>query len=888
MKKHSGRAALAALFIGGATLPAWGLQLEVDVNAVSRSRGGDAIDAAARAATARLADLGRESRRMRGQSGPFTMPMRVLLTSGGQRLATRSGGTRSALNAPTLVFETTGERAFPADVQTRLQNWFNLYHPRITQLIGAPQVTTIRVLNYDADIPDRQAVAGGVFIPNGTSGPEIRFPIYQSEATSLVNWIHTLMLAWRGSNVPAFDAYDSGPIRASVLRFFNGFNVGVDVSGVLASTYDYNEFYDTANVTGLGAPRFIAPNLLNSPLPAGGSTGGAYLLRYLMAGTAWSKLIADSPSIVPNFFALLDTTSAPSLSPAQLESFLTSSASATFEGLDRATWIRRQHIFDVRLNPGLKLIPEAFPLDRQPGDFGPFVVVLHAFRTDLLGNESLLAGNVFPFYARTGADRIFLTAQDDQMPLTGGYGSVTPDFPTLSAANQAYRVTVDMPFQGQNVRVYLPAGGPHPTSLQNTSEAYGTLVGFPAPVANDFYIVRLTAGATSINIPVVNNAFASAPFTTASTAQSIRLDVALNSDPLNPILTRTVSRLIPGPVGITLRHPSCEVNYVLGRPARLTMLGMPVTPFRPNIADTLLLADSETLAGRWDPVAGRYQFYPVEGSFFAGMGAFVRAPSASGLIVPGTIDRLTPATVALRPGWNMITVPSDVAAGTADVLVGTAAQSLAPFAAAASIVSPVMFRFNPDPLNPDLGTYVETAVFPPGEGVFVRAVASDGGFLSFANGGRSRTSTRAATVGIPPIVGGGRHDWMGNLTLSTPLGHWAQAQLGQASRARDAYIEGEDVSLPVSPGGFQVVGVGGPAGSAGRYRDLRSGAPGQTWSFDLTGLRPGSATVLRFDSLAGSPRLTVRGLGRDQSLAAGRALTFIPTASTMRISVVAR
>jgi hypothetical protein len=129
---------------------------------------------------------------------------------------------------------------------------------------------------------------------------------------------------------------------------------------------------------------------------------------------------------------------------------------------------------------------------------------------------------------------------------------------------------------------------------------------------------------------------------------------------------------------------------------------------------------------------------------------------------------------------------------------------------------------------------------------------------------------------------------MGNLTLSTPLGHWAQAQLGQASRARDAYVEGEDVSLPVSPGGFQLVGVGGPVGSAGRYRDLRSGTAGQTWSFDLTGLRPGSATVLRFDALVGSPRLTVRGLGRDQSLAAGRALTFIPTASTMRIQVSAR
>lgn len=888
MKKQSGRVALAALLFGGATLPAWALQLEVDINAVSRTRGGDAVDAAARAATARLADLGRDSRRLRGDSGPFTLPMRAFLNSGGQRLATRSGGTRSALNAPTLVFETSGARAFPVDVQARLQAWFNLYHPRITQLIGASQVTTIRVLNYDADIPDRQAVAGGVFIPNGTSGPEIRFPLYQSEATSLVNWIHTLMLAWRGSNVPAYDAYDSGPIRASVLRFFNGFNVGLDVSGVLASTYDYNEFYDTANVTGLGAPRFIAPNLLNAALPAGGSTGGAYLLRYLMAGTAWSKLIADSPSIVPSFFAFLDTTSAPSLSPAQLEAFLTFSASANFEGLDRLTWIRRQHIFDLRLNPGLKLIPEAFPLDRQPGDFGPFVVVLHAFRTDVLGNESLLTGNVFPFYARSGADRIFLTAQDDQMPLTGGYGSVTPDFPSLSGANQAYRATVDLPFQGQNVRVYLPAGGPHATGSQNSSEAYGSLVGFPSPGTNDFYFVRMTTGATSITIPVVNNTFASAPFTSSSTAQSVTLEVLLNSDPINPVLSRTFSRLIPGPLGVTLRHPSCEVNYVLGRPARLTFLGMPVTPYRPNIADSLLLADGETLAGRWDPTAGRYQFYPVEGSFFAGMGAFVRAPSATGLIVPGTIDRLTPATVALRPGWNMITVPSDVAAGTADILVGTAAQSLTPFATAGSVVSPVMFRFNPDPVSPDLGTYIETAVFPPGEGVFVRALASDGGFLSFANGSRSRTSTRAASATVPPAVGGGRSDWMGALTISTPLGHWAQAQLGQGSRARDAYVEGEDISLPVSPGGFQMVGAGGTTGSAGRYRDLRSGSPGQQWTFDLTGLRPGSATVLRFDALLGLPRLTVRGLGRDQSLAAGRAITFVPTATTMRIQVVAR
>ncbi len=70
---------------------------------------------------------------------------------------------------------------------------------------------------------------------------------------------------------------------------------------MLESAYDVGTYYDWFNQPGLGGPRFIAPNLLDTPLPAGGNTGGVFLLRYQMAGTAWAKLAAEHPAFIAEF-----------------------------------------------------------------------------------------------------------------------------------------------------------------------------------------------------------------------------------------------------------------------------------------------------------------------------------------------------------------------------------------------------------------------------------------------------------------------------------------------------------------------------------------------------------------------------------------------------------
>jgi hypothetical protein len=114
----------------------------------------------------RLKNLGR------GEVPTMMPPARVEIGTTGTRRLTQGGDL-------VLVFDTTGARAFPSDYRTFLETVFANAKATMNLVFGPPSLGgQVRVSNFDADIGDRDAVAGGYYLPdNGSGEREIRFPV---------------------------------------------------------------------------------------------------------------------------------------------------------------------------------------------------------------------------------------------------------------------------------------------------------------------------------------------------------------------------------------------------------------------------------------------------------------------------------------------------------------------------------------------------------------------------------------------------------------------------------------------------------------------------------------------------------------------------------------
>jgi hypothetical protein len=288
--------------------------LSVDVGGARSSEAMLMADAAIRGFNQRAAVLSKSYRAAQVLANPklaqlqFSMPAVVNLTRQGKPLAASVGqGPRN--RAPiVLQFDSVGSNAFPPAYQAVLQSVFESATPTLNALFGLPSVGgVVRVRNFDATIGDRDAVAGGYYVANNGSGEqEIRFPVYLADETAAVNFVHCLLLAYLGPNGYAFDALSEGLVRATTIRVsripsalpaqFNNPASRETIELVLANSYDIGAYYDWNNQRALGGARFIAPNLRDLPLPPGGSTGGIFLLRYQMAGSAWQKVLVEYPS----------------------------------------------------------------------------------------------------------------------------------------------------------------------------------------------------------------------------------------------------------------------------------------------------------------------------------------------------------------------------------------------------------------------------------------------------------------------------------------------------------------------------------------------------------------------------------------------------------------
>lgn len=870
--------AAAALGVAAAVASAQAPGLPVEVSGCrTAEQVGQRVDAASRAFARTLSQLTEAARAARARAGlydasvPFSMPTVARLEYQGRPPVYSSARpvwsplSGRGPNPITLVFDNTGPRVFPTAYRDLLQSVLTAAAPTIGIVFGDPSVGgTVRVRNYDADIGDRDAVAGGVFLPNNGFGEaEIRFPVYTNSEAAAVNFLHTLLLAYLGPTAYGFDAFQEGLVRAATMRIARtpgampgGLSAG-QIEQVLENTYDVGSFYDWYNQRALGGPRFIAPNLVNVPLPAGGSLGGIYLLRYQMAGSAWQKVLVGYPAFAASFNQAVyaqpglanDVPGLIALGQQVVDSF--GGGGSTVEGLPFAEWFRRQHILETKLTYGPKLLVQPVPIATGLGgnDFGVFDVQATYFETAPSADETLLSGVSFPIFWEDSFNRVFPSAQEDRMDIAGAFGSVAPNFPDLHGG-EPYRVAIDLPVQDLIARAYVPAGAVATASNPTPNDFYGTVVGLGLTTGATGR-VRLTFGATTIDtIPIRNGAFGVRIGTSAYLGnQRLLVEVIRTQGGLDTVmLSRRVNKG-PGPLALDLRVAGDTVYAPSGGlPKGISMLGAVIDPYSSDLSAVLGIPEAQILAARYNQSRAAYDLYPTLGPLRQGNALFVRAPAAQpAFTLEGRTSPGTAIAVALRPGWNMIANPLPETVPTSRVRVVRAADFPRTFAEAlGNELGTDFFTFQPGPPDaasgaPETGTLVAATQFEPGKGYFVRVLAAEGASLLFTPQtpllpGRTRTA-----VPVPDA-------WSMELTFDDKQ-QQASVILGQRVGAARGIDWREDGAMAPGIGGFQAWIDGG----APLYRDVRPVEP-TVYRVRLEGLRPRKGIRLTFAMLAGDLR----------------------------------
>lgn len=843
-----GLAAVAALTASAQT----GLYVEAGPKAPV-----DSADRAMRTFGRNAALLTEAARKNMAKSGqfstkiPFSLPTTVHLTSKGRLLERRN----LAPGNITLVFDAAGTRAFPQTYRDLLQSVFDTAKPTLDIIFGqASEAGPVLVKNYDADIGDRDAVAGGFFIPNnGSGGREIRFPIYVSPEAASVNFIHTLLLAYLGPNSYGFDAFQEGIVRAAVMKVArtNGaLPASLDpglIDLTLQNTYDVGSSYDWFNQRALGGPQFIAPNLRDVPLPAGGSLGGIYLLRYQMAGSAWQKLVAENPGFIREFnrrYYLSPgiSSNVPALVAIGQQALdtVTGVANSKIEGFSFAEWFRRQYILETKLTLGRKLLVQPVPITTNLGgdDFGVYDISATYFETQPAGNENLLSGTSFPIFWDQAFNRVFSNTQDERIDIAGAYGSVTPNLPDINSA-QPYRCTVDIPVGDKLARAYLPVGSIATAADPDEKNFYGTVTG--QSLNGGTLQVKAYIGTTLLGTALVRNFAFGIKYTQAAFAGYARLkvDVLRNGTIVH---TRFVNKG-PGPLAVDLRVNETTLNVPLLK--GIQMIGIPTQPFASAAGDILGVAENQVQLARYNASDAAYELYPDSGSIEQGGGYFIRRETAGTIQVPGS-NPVVPMSVALRPGWNMISNPLNEITTTSRIQVVRTTEFPKLYSEAVGLdIDDLIFAFQrgaPDIVTgaPETGGYVAATQFEPGKAYFVRCLAPEGATMVFFP---AATQLRVGRVKV-------QTGWRMQATLSDSRVN-APVLFGRSNSGTSA-LDREDGPMPPRfTGGLYATMESGPVDL---YRDVKNMYGQEQFSMRLEGLKPGTYYTIKFNPVRGGSR----------------------------------
>lgn len=782
----------------------------------------------------------------------FRLPIQqtVVLRRNGRLILpdrTRNGGLGNG--TLTFQFQTTGDM-FPPNYQNLLQRVLNTVVPLVEAEYGKPaQTRTITVVNFDEDIGDRDAVVGGIY---DVSNNQFLFPIFNAPESAAVNLTHLIVRAFHGGVQLAYDAWEEGFARAvtakvartSTFRGIAGLSADF-IEQTLENTYDARPYYDFWNQPSLGSPSFIAPSLRQGSI-AGGTTGGLWLVRYLMAGSVWMKLQTEYPNFFKEFnnrFYGQYTTGLEGNVPQLIQiakqtlSAISGSGSPTVEGIPFEDWYKRQFVLDTSVTYGRKLHAQLFPYvsQVQPDEKAVFIVFLTYFQAMQTTNgwdESLLSGTCYPVYWDYQFNRLTLSPQYERVDIRVGSGSVVPSFIGDETANQ--RLTIDFAVGTESVRLAYPSGKVQGANFQN--DFFGAVYG----LENGSVQIQLENGVNSTT-PVVNGAFG-VTLPSPGVNRDQRATLTFKDSGGSTVGTARVNTGV-GFQGVVVYLDNPIQTFRLQLPAGLHMISLPLRPFTTDFASLLGIASNRLMLAHWRQERFQYAYYPETPAPAPGTGYFLQLENPINVLIQGQ----TPPTnqnigLGLQVGWNLIGNPFSSSVRVADLLVAHTFEEPVSWETATESIGgqPALVGSSIFTLN-QTGGYTAVTQLEPGKAYWVRVLRPEGVNLIVPPPSRSRNATRNYTVSPA--------QWESRLVLETTGGnHQASIALGLDPRARNDY-DSMDVESPPAFSERLRMGIEqqGWGRSAGTYeRDVRAPNAKQSWEITIRPLQPDETHILRW------------------------------------------
>lgn len=770
-----------------------------------------------------------------------SVDMVVLLREGGRIVHP----ARTRFGDGTLSFAFEGWE--PAQ-EAFLRSLINTALPLIEEVYGKPaQSGTVKVVNYDAQIGDRDAVAGGIF---NASTNEILFPVYNSEKSVVINMVHLLVHAFHGPLVFDYDAWEEGFARAVTIlvahRVAQAMNIA-DPEGFFKTDPNFHAlpFYDLLNQPALGNNVFIPPSLKQLPISEG-QLGGMYLPRMQMVGSAWLKVYLEDSEFFKKFnaqyYAHYNPNEPTKLSGdiPRLKTIAASVLSAgTVEGLPFDRWYERQYVLDTSVSFGKKLYAWVVPNRADPGQENPGIsIVLIYYQTGADGNETPLNDVCYPTYwDYNQQNRLYLGAQYERIDIINGEGTVAPQFINIGGPQ---RVLIDLPVAGLHLRIPYAAG--YGGTKDSPNNLYGAVLGM------DTGTVEVTSSlGVQATTTLAQGGFG---FSLSAPAfeQMARYTITLKDSQGNVVATRRVNLAYAEAV-VTLEAADSAQTLTHSFPTGLQMVSLPILPFAADNADALGVARSGFLLAYWrqdKPGDNKYDLYPTAPPFRPGVGYWMKLQNGIIADIRWMVPRNDQNfTIAVTYGWNQIGNPFTTPVNVGDLQVQYLLNDPVPFATAVSKgwVGNTVWRY-----NSAANTYEPATMIQPWEGYWLRVLVSEGVTITFP----APTGRTAAGRAQPQS----REGWQ--VTLTARAGDSiAQVRVGQANTATQHFDPAWDSEAPPTFSGmlnFSVHNSDWDALSGCYAVDVRRANTKTVWNLQVQTPQPDTEAILTWNDLRAVPR----------------------------------